>query len=636
MKNNTPALQESVTSSFLLTSTLSRKSGFLTTLGCAAVISCISTAQAQTEEDTLSDTTIIANRSETELSKVGSAVTILDVSELEESGVTYLDDALKFVPGVISESLGGQRGSSSSLFLRGTNTDHTHIRVDGVRVSGSNIASGNFLGGNNLSGLSRIEVLRGPQSALYGGDAIGGVLGLYTEKGSGDPSGSLSIETGSYNTFSTALKFQGQIDRLSYAFGISYEETDNDLPNNDFEQISYTLRLDYEVNDSLDVGLTVRGFDSQFRRPDYSDPEFSRDADDDTESILATAFAELQVNERTSTKLTLGVHEEELLFDTFNSDNFFASDGQTFSAYWDTTVEWNDKNTTTFGLVYESTRFDYASEFFGLTEDDRDQDQYGAYINHNWSVTDELTLTGGVRWEDYDTFGDEVTWRGAAAYYIEETGTKFRASVGRGFRPPSFIEIFGFGGQSNFDLDPEESIGWDVGVDQVFADGKYTLGVTYFENRIKDAIVTAFGPAPDFASVTSNESGTSITRGVEFQAQAKWLDDRIRANFNYTWLDESLSDQPEHTAGLRFDASINEKLDAGISANYLDSRSFGANNLDSYILVNLHANYKLSPSLTLNARVENLTDETYEFFNGFGSTFPARGTGFFGGLTYEW
>ena len=218
MKNNTSALQESVTSSSLLTSTLSRKSGFLTTLGCAAVISCISTAQAQTEEDTLSDTTIIANRSETELSKVGSAVTIRDVSELEKSDITYLDDALKYVPGVISESIGGQRGSISSLFLRGTSTNQTHIRVDGFRISGSNIASGNFLGGNNLSGLSRIEVLRGPQSALYGGDAIGGVLGLYTKKGSGDPSGSLSVETGSFNTFSTALKFQGQVDRLSYAF----------------------------------------------------------------------------------------------------------------------------------------------------------------------------------------------------------------------------------------------------------------------------------------------------------------------------------------------------------------------------------------------------------------------------------
>ena len=111
-----------------------------------------------------------------ELSKVGSAVTILDVSELEQSGITYLDDALKFVPGVISESIGGQRGSISSLLLRGTSTNQTHIRVDGVRLSGSNIASGGFLGNSSISGLSRIELLRGPQSALYGGDAIGGVL----------------------------------------------------------------------------------------------------------------------------------------------------------------------------------------------------------------------------------------------------------------------------------------------------------------------------------------------------------------------------------------------------------------------------------------------------------------------------
>ena len=109
---------------------------------------------------------------------------------------------------------------------------------------------------------------------------------------------------------------------------------------------------------------------------------------------------------------------------------------------------------------------------------------------------------------------------------------------------------------------------------------------------------------------------------------------------NYTWLEESLSDLPEHSAALRIDATITDKLEAGISANYLDERSFGGNDLDSYILVHLHANYKLTSSLTLNARVENLFDETYEFASfgsdAFESTFPGRGTGFFAGLTYEW
>ena len=639
MNNNTSTLQESVTSSSLLTSTISRKSGFITTLGCAVVLSLISTAKADSEENTLDDTTVIANRVATPLSKVGNSVSILNISELEQEGVNYLDDALKFVPGVISESTGGQRGSISSLFLRGTNTDQTHIRVDGVRVSGSNIASGGFLGGSGISGLSRIEVLRGPQSALYGGDAIGGVLGLYSKKGSGDPSGSFSIGTGSFNTFSSALQFQGQIDRLSYSFGIGYEETDNDLPNNSFEQINYTLRLDYDVNEALDVGLTLRGFDSQLRTPDNTDPAFSRDADADTESNLATIFAKLQVNEKWTSKLTLGLYSEDFESINFNSPNFFISDGETYSAYWDNTVVWNDRHTTTAGLVYETTDFDFASEFFGLTEDDNDQDQYGVYINHSWDVTEELNLTGGVRWEDFDTFGDEFTWRGSAAYYIEETGTKFHASIGRGFRPPSFIELFGFGGGSNFDLDAETSIGWDFGIDQEFCDGQYSIGVTYFENRIEDSIETTFDQATS-AVTNFNASGTSTTRGIEFEAQGKWFNDRLRASVNYTWLDESLSGQPENSAALRVNASITEKLDAGFSVNFLDDRTFGGNDLDSYTLVHLNANYKLSPSLTLNARVENLFDETFEFASfgsgAFESTFPGRGTGVFAGITYEW
>ena len=148
----------------------------------------------------LEETTILANRSLTDLSKVGSSVTVFDASELKKSGIFHIDQALKFVPGVISESTGGQNGTISSLFLRGTATRHAHLRVDGMRLSGANISSGNFLGGSGISGLSRIEILRGPQSALYGGDSIGGVIGLYSGRGSGDPSGRIFLEAGSHQS----------------------------------------------------------------------------------------------------------------------------------------------------------------------------------------------------------------------------------------------------------------------------------------------------------------------------------------------------------------------------------------------------------------------------------------------------
>ena len=637
MKNTKIALQGSAASSSLFTPNNKRNKRILTIVATAASIGITC---AESEEHALAETTIIANRTETDLSKVGSAVSILNVSELEQSGILYLDDALKYVPGVISESIGGQRGSISSLFLRGTNTKHGHIRVDGFRISGPNMATGNFFGVNDLSGLSRIEVLRGPHSALYGGDAIGGVLGIYSKKGSGTPGGSLSIGGGSFNSFSSALTMEGQIDRLSYALGIGYQETDNDLPNNQFEQLSYALRLDYAVNDSLDVGLTLRGFESQFRRPDYADPAFSRAADDSIESTLATIFVNSQLTDQWHSKLTLGIYQEKYDSSDFEATSFYTSDGQKYAAYWDNTIEWDNRHTTTAGLVYEKTNYDYASFYYGLSTDSRDAHQYGAYINHSWDVTDALTLTGGIRWEDYDTYGDEFTWRGAAAYRIEETNTKFRASIGRGFRPPSFIDIYGFGGTANFDLAAEQSTGWDIGIDQQFCNGSHQISLGYFENRIEDFITSIYGPAPTYTPSTFNASGTSITRGIELEAHGRWLNDRIRATFVYTWLDESLSGQPEHSAGLRVSADVTDKLETGLSINYLDHRKFNGNELDPYILVNLHANYQLSSDTTLTARIENVFDSDYEFFNSGPvsnpSKYPGRGAGFFAGITYQW
>jgi len=636
MKYTTTALQASAIPSARFTFTKLRNTGILAIIGCAEIIS------AHPEENKLPETTIIANRTETPLTKVGSAVSVVDVTGLERDSIFYLDEALKFTPGVISESISGQRGSSSSILLRGTTTGHAHVRVDGMRISGANIASGNFFGGSRVSGLSRIEILRGPQSALYGGDAIGGVIGLYSKKGSGTPGGSLSLEAGSFDSFSTALELNGKIDRIAYSLGIGHESTDNDLPNNRFEQLSYTLRLDYEVSDSLDIGMTLRGFDSQFRRPSYSDPNFGRAADDDTESILATVFADFQVTDQWKSKLTLGIYDESYDSDNFGSTDYFRTDGRRYAIYWDNTVHWNDRQVTTAGLVYEKTKYHYASNsaFFGLTQDDRSNDQYGVYLNHSWEVTDDLSLTGGVRWEDYDTYGDEFTWRVAAAYRLEATDTKFRASVGRGFRPPSFIDIFGFGGGSNFDLEAEQSIGWDVGIDQQFCDGQYQVGVTYFENRIEDQITTTFGPAPTFSAITSNAPGTTVTKGIELEAHAKWLDDRLRATLAYTWLAKSLQDQPEHSAGLRVNADITDQLEAGFSVTYLDTRSWGGNELDAYTVMGLHANYKVSSNVTLTARVENLFDTNYEFAN-FGSgpnqqTFPGRGRGVFAGVTFQW
>lgn len=614
----------------------------------------VSQPEAEKKEEVLAPTTVIANRVETDLSKVGSSVTVLDVGLLGQQGVHNLDEALKFVPGVISDSVGGQRGSTSDVYFRGTRTAHAHVVVDGMRISDANTSAvgiKQFLGNNNLNGLSKVEVLRGPQGALYGGDSIGGVIGIYSAKGEGAHSGGLRLEGGSFNSWNTMLGMQGSEGDLSYSLGLGYETTENDLDHNDFESFSYALRLDYIVNPCLNIGLTLRGADSTYQGPQvgqyYSGPD-----ETDLTYNLGTLFAEYEVNERWISKLTLGIYDQDSAFES-NAPNPngpvvpYLNDEEItkYAAYWDNTVKWNDRHTTVAGAVYEDSDFSYANSL-GST-DDRTRTQYGLYVNHIWDITDNLNITGGARWENYDDDGkngyndDVVTWRVASAYTVSQTNSIVRASIGHGFRLPAFTEMYGYGAGFYSELDPEESLGWDVGIEQPFCDGQYKIGVTYFGNRIEDAITSV--PAVydnNWNLITpgsyENADGVTETSGIEASAEAHFLDDRLDVIVTYTWLDRALVDMPDNSLGLRIHGEISDQLNAGITATYLDSRSYGGNTMDSYTLVNLYGNYQLTDNVALNGRVENLMNEDYEYYNGFGSVYPGRGIGFFGGVTLSW
>lgn len=588
------------------------------------------------DQGSLDPTTILANRVDTDLSRVGSSVSVLDVGLLEKQGVHHLDEALKFSPGVVSESLGGQRGSSSSLFLRGTRTNQAHIVVDGMRISDSNFAAGGFLGSSRIDGLSRIEILRGPQGALYGGESIGGVLGLYSARGSGDPGGRIRVEGGSFDSWSGALESQGEIEGFAYAVGVGQEQTDNELPHNRFEMFSYTLRLDQAVSESLDVGLTLRGADTDFQAPSYG---VSAPLDDDLRYTLATLFAEYRANEFWTTKLTVGLYDQTYdsnqPFDPNPIPDSYNTDATKYAVYWDNTLRWNEEHTTVTGAVYENSEFYYYSywnNIWGLppvSTDSRKRDQYGFYVNHIWDVTEDWNLTGGIRWEDYDDYGEEFTWRTSTAYTLPTTGTTFRASAGESFRPPSFVDLYGFGGQApNPALKAEQAFGWDVGIEQTFCDGTCRLALTYFENRIQDAIRYAGG-------INVNTPGTTTTNGIEAAAEARCLDERLLLSLSYTWLERSLSGQPENIIALRVHGDITDKIGAGLTASYLADRSWGPTKLASYGVVGLYGNFQVTDNVRLTARIENLFDEDYEYYSGFGDTFPGRGRGIFGGVVID-
>ena len=663
MNNKTYALHKSATKSALPARLNDRVSGSLIALCLVSVSTVVS---AEQDPAKLPDTTIIANRTATPLSQVGSSVSVLDVAELEDQGILQLDDALKYVPGVISESIGGQRGSYSYTQIRGMEARDTALFIDGMRISGGpdQFISQYFLGSQNTYGLSQIEVLRGPQGVMYGPDTMGGVIGLYSAKGEGPHSGELRLEAGSFNSQNAMLGMQGTEGDLSYSLSLGYEETENDTSNykfdgekdNDFDMFSYALRLDYAVNKQLSIGMTLRGAEATYLGPNIAG--YGPDATD-TDYILGTVFAEYELNEQWLSKLILGIYQQNTFFN--QPDSLFTNDEDLtkYGLYWDNTYQWNDRHTTLFGLTYEDSSYTGESSFSAA---DNNRAQSGVYANHIWDVTDNFNVSGGLRWENYnedrqkkgqsreDGYDDDhVTWKLASAYTVEKTSSILRASIGTGFRLPAVSQIVGLPNPSfgsailpNDDLDPQESIGWDLGVEQPFCDGKYGFSVTYFANRVDGQIYKQ-------GNQYVNADSISEISGIEASAEANFLGDRLNIALSYTWLDRSpLIDLPENVLGLRVQSRVSDKLNVGLSASYMDNRSMGApsdtyaGNLESYVLVNLFGHYQLTENVKLNTRVENLLDTDYELFNQPAqaglqeASFPGRGIGVFAGITIDW
>ncbi len=567
--------------------------------------------------ETLPPTTVLANRIATPLPLSGSAVTILEGEDLDQSQFHHLEEALRRVPGVFSESTGGQRGSVSSLFLRGLKTAHTHIQVDGIRLSDSTIVTNNFLGNAGLLGVERLEILRGPQSALYGGESLGGVVTLASLKGSGAPQSQLLLEGGSFDSFRAQASSSGSFENgLAYSLSISHETTNNDAqgtPELDYDQLTYALRLDYDVSENATMGVTFRGGHSEYHDT-FGGENF-------TDYQLVTIYAQATLTDIWDSSLRLGAYTEAY---DFGDPSTFATDAEKWSVSWENELGWKPGHTTAFGVIWENT--DYAQDFSFPA----DRDQLGLYATHLWEVNESLTLTGGLRWEDYDDYGDELTWRATAAYHFESSDTTLRASFGTAYRTPSLIELNGGPFEAgNPNLDPEESVGWDIGVSQALGDD-IALTLTWYENDVEHLIIDRFGAAPFNTNGKGKASGLEV--GLEGQHDALGLGYGIA----YTYLDHDLAGLPEHVIQADIHWNSAERLSLGAGLSYVGDRDLGGDPMNAYLVARLYGSFSLTENISLHARLENATDERYERANFGGTRVAAPRLGAYGGLTFVW
>lgn len=582
---------------------------------------------------------VITSATRTDMSpqNVGSAVDAFSAAEFARKQITSLSQALGGVAGAPHFATGAT-GGATSLFLRGANSNQTLFLVDGLRLNDPNTDYQVFLGGACIASCDSLEVAHGPQSTLYGGEAIGGVISLRAQRGAGAASGRVAVEGGSFGTVQGAISAQGERGPTAYNFSAQGGHTDNDRDNNSFDSVNTTLRLDRTVNERVTIGGTARWFHGV-----YGDPgdRYTNDPDNETreENLLLTAFADVKLAADWNAHVVLGGQDRRFVAESPRAGRataFTVVKNRRAVLDAQTTYTGLERHRFTGGFTAEGNH----TRNTGFGNIDKKQGLFAVFAQDEFSLAENLFLTGGLRSDDFDTFGRATTGRATAAWLVAQRAVKFRASYGTAFRSPSFLDLYG---QSAFyvgnpNLRPEKARGWDAGVDYYLPQKRGTVSVTWFETDYRDLIVFNFAAFP--STVVNVERAR--TRGVEFSAQTT-LPGAIEVRASYTFLEaDNLSQskrllrRPRHSANLDawhdFGGGFSGGAGVAFAAQREDvhARTFATIDGEDYTVVRLYAAYQVNSRFTLKVRGENLLNERYEEVNGY----PALGFGVFGGA--EW
>jgi vitamin B12 transporter len=576
---------------------------------------------------------VVATRTPEDVRTLGSSADVVTPGDLEREDLESAADALGLVPGITALP-NGARGSDVSVFTRGADSDQTLFLVDGIRLNDANTDYAVVLGGSRLGATDTIEVARGPQSTLYGSEAVGGVVSIEAQKGSGDPSSELILGAGSFDSASASLSAQGARDGWAWSLTGSGSHTANDRPNNAFDGANLVLRVDRDLVPGIAVGATLRGFDGRYGDPGdiYTNDPYAWETES---NWLGTVFADLKPAPDWTARITLG-----------GQDRRYVSFDELPGVYSETTLVENrrgivDSQATFSGLAGQRLTAGFTAEAEttrdnGYGDIDQRQTLFAAFTEDQWHPAEGVYLTAGFRFDDFDTFGNAETGRVTAAWLSPGKLLKLRASAGTGFNAPSFLELYGVstGYSGDPDLKPERSRGGDAGIDLYLPGASGTLSATFFRTDTSNLIVYDFSVYPG----TTANVGRARSDGVELEL--KWRPAAgLECRASYTYLDAS--DLTDGTRLLRRprnsgSAEVWKDLGGGWSAGAglvvvagredVDAQTFLTVDDPDYAVFRLTSAWKATPRLTVRARVENLLNKKYAPVNGY----PALGAGAFG------
>jgi vitamin B12 transporter len=572
--------------------------------------------------------------------QVASSVTVITAQDLETQQRRTASDALSTVPGINVVQTGGP-GGLTSVFMRGTNSNHVKVLIDGIDVSDPSNPNRSFDFGQLLTGdLAQIEVLRGPQSGLYGADALGGVIAITTKKGEGPPKITGTMEAGSFGTFNQTASASGSEGKFNYSLNIGhFRSTDTPvtplelLPpgrgriNDSYDNLTYATKLGWDVSRNLSFNVVARYTDAtlKFTGDDFSIFPFAPNARQSTQTVH-------QLYTRGETVLTLfdGRFKNYFAVGYTNDWNWNLSpssplatvnQGDRVKYDWRGVASLAPGVTLIMGLEHQTERIEVPST-------SAEESNKAGYLELQTEVAKRFLLAANVRLDDNENFGEHATWRVAPAFIVPGTETKLKASVGTAFKAPSlpqrFVDFPDFGFFANRNLQPEESLGYDIGFEQPLFNNRLRFGTTYFHNDITNLITF------NNTFTTNINIGRAETYGTESFASlavTQWF--RLRADYTHTTAIDAdtgleLLRRPKEKTSLTavWNPADPWTLSATVLhvSSWVDTDRFGTTprlTAPGYTVVNVATSYKLNEQATLFGRVDNLFNEQYQDPTGF-------------------
>jgi len=549
---------------------------------------------------------VTATRFDIPLDLSPASASVITSEDLEQKQIERVSDALREVPG-LSVVQTGTAGQLTSVFTRGLRSEHTQVLLDGIPINQGLQGAFNFAD-LTTDDIDRIEVVRGPQSTLYGPRALAGVIQIFTKQGTGTPGATVAAEGGSYDSFREWGQSDGKIGDFDYSVGASRLDTDNARPNNNYRNTAAITDVGWSPDEQLRIGSLFTYSVSDTGNPNsIFDP---RPIDHFlTERWLIGPHIDWKPADWWDHKLIVSYDHERQINDP-NEDGFV---GPTRALFERTQVDYqNDLRPTswltlTSGFFYSRVNAGqerpFVLQIFGPqpTFVSDHTEEIAGFLQATLTPIENLIFVAGGRFDHFNQFGGVWTYRVAGSYKIARTNTILHSSAATGFSPPSSQDkIFG----NNFGLKPEHDFGCDVGVRQELWENRVAVGLT---QPIANLLFTA--SYTYLEAEKTDDTDISQPKGSRLPRRPRNV---VYVSASYLWW---------------------KRLRTTVEANFVNAReeiNFGGPNFDieDYSFVNIAAEYEVNPHLSIFGRIENLANEQYAEVFGF----RALGRAAYGGV----